>query len=385
MKDYIYLDNNSTTPLDPLVLDEMLPYFKEHFGNPASLNHRFGNNAAAAVSVAREKVASLIGADADEIIFTSGATESVNLALKGFAESNYRKDLNIVTTPVEHKSVLDTCSVLEKSGIEIRYAKVDKYGIADVNDIQNIIDGNTLLVTVMTANNEIGSIQPVAEIAEICINKKVVFHTDATQAVGKIPFNVNFIGADMISFSAHKIYGPKGIGALYIKKRNPALKISEQINGGGHEKGFRSGTLNVPAIVGFGKAAELCLSKMGEEYQKQIVMRDRFVQNILRRIPGTLLNGHPSKRLPNNINITFEGADAGVIISSMKSVACSTGSACSSATLQTSYVLKAIGRSEELSRCSLRFGIGRFTTEEEINTVIEKLIETVSNIRKNNN
>lgn len=381
MKIPVYLDYNSTTPVDTEVVNEMLPYFSEKFGNAASKTHRYGWEAEEAVELARKKIAELINADAKEIIFTSGATESINLALKGVVESFNGKKNHVVISNIEHQAVLDTVKYLQKFGIDVTLVKADRYGLINPQDVLQNIKDKTAIVSIMTANNEIGTIQPIAEVAEICNDKNVLFHTDATQAVGKIPLDVNENKIDLMSFSSHKIYGPKGIGALFIKSKNPKIKIAEQINGGGHEKGLRSGTLNVPAIVGFGKASELCKEKMFSEYQSQLVLRDRLIYNLVNNMKFTTLNGDSSKRLPNNVNICFENVDSTVLMSEAKELAFSTGSACSSASLEQSHVLKAIGKTDTESRCSARFGVGRFTTNEEIDFAIEKIIEAVNKIR----
>jgi cysteine desulfurase len=384
MKLPVYLDYNSTTPVDPEVVKEMLPFFSEKFGNAASKSHRFGWEAEEAVEFARKRIANLINAKSNEIIFTSGATESINLAIKGISESFNGNKINIITSGIEHKAVLDSLKYLEKFGIEVTYLKPDEFGFINPSDVKNAITPKTALVSIMVANNEIGTIQPIAEISGICQEKGIFFHTDATQAIGKIPFDVDFLGVDLVSFSAHKIYGPKGIGVLYIRNKNPKIKITEQISGGGHEKGLRSGTLNVPAIVGYGKACELCKRKMFQEYETQVVLRDRLINNLVNNLEFTTLNGHSSKRLPNNINVCFENVDSTVLMSEIKELAFSTGSACSSASLELSHVLKAIGKTDEESRCSVRFGIGRYTTNEEIDFAIEKLIGAVKKIRNNN-
>lgn len=381
MKTPVYLDYNSTTPVDPDVLDVMLPYFSEKFGNSSSKSHKFGFEAELAVEYARKQVADLINADSSEIFFTSGATESVNLAIKGFAESYNGKKIHIISDEIEHSSVLDSLKYLEGFGVEVTLIKPDRYGFLNPFDVKNALKENTVLVSVMTANNEIGTLQPVAEISEICREKNILFHTDAAQAAGKIPLDVNMMGIDLMSFSAHKIYGPKGIGALFIKKRNPKIRMVEQMSGGGHEKGLRSGTLNVPAIVGFGKASEICRNNMFDEYGRLVVLRDRMIGNFLKRLDYTALNGDESKRLPNNVNITFEKVDSTVLMSELKELAFSTGSACSSDSPGLSHVLKAIGKTDEESRCSVRFGIGRFTTNEEIDFAIEKIIVAVNKIR----
>ncbi|MCE1164712.1 MAG: cysteine desulfurase [Bacteroidetes bacterium] len=374
------MDYNSTTPVDEEVLREMLPYFSVKFGN-ASSKHHYGSEAAAAVENARKKIAALIGVSSDEIVFTSGATESVNLAIKGIAESNFRDGCNIVTTEIEHPAVLDTCKSLSESGVEIRYAKPDRYGIVGAEEIEELTDGNTILVSVMTANNETGAIQHIPEIGTICAKKNVLFHTDAVQAYGKIPINAKEFGIDLMSFSSHKIYGPKGVGALYINKSNPKAKAAPQMHGGGHEKGLRSGTLNVPGIAGFGKAAEIAGIRMYDDFVKQTVLRDRLIENLLMRLPHVYLNGHRSKRIPNTANICFEGVPAVTLMNSIKDVAVSAGSACASATLQDSHVLKSMGLPAERIRSSVRFSIGRMTTNEEIDEVMEKFIYTVKKLR----
>ena len=373
------MDYNSTTPVDTKVLDAMLPYFCGKFGNPSS-KHHYGNEANVAVEYARKQISVLVNCNPDEIIFTSGATESNNLAIKGVVENNYKVGINIVTSEIEHTSVLDTVKSLEKSGVEIRYVKPDGHGLIIPKDVEENIDENTVLVSIMTANNEIGTIQPIPEIANICRNRNVLFHTDAAQAFGKIPIDVKDFNIDLMSISAHKMYGPKGVGALFVGNTS-ADKISAQLNGGGHERGLRSGTLNVPGIVGFGKAAEISSKRMYDDFQKEIVQRDILMQNLLNRIPYSFLNGSKEKRLPNNVNISFEGVDSSVLISNLKNIALSTGSACSSATLEPSYVLKAIGKNESMIKSAIRFGIGRQTTDEDIKYVVEKVIESVSKLR----
>lgn len=381
MNPSIYLDYNSTTPLDPEVLKEMLPYLTDKFGNAASKSHHYGWEADEAVETSRKKISGLINANPNEIIFTSGATESINLALKGSAENFENKKNHIITSSIEHKAVLDSLKYLEKFGIDVTIIKVDKKGFVNPGDVEKAVKPETSLISIMMANNEIGTIQPVAEIAGICREKGILFHTDATQMVGKIPVDANALGIDMMSFSAHKIYGPKGIGALYVKNKNPKIRISEQISGGGHEKGLRSGTLNVPAIVGFGRACELCKEKMFFEYQSQVVMRDRLIYSFLKKLEFTKLNGDKVKRLPNNVNICFENVDSTVLMSEVKELAFSTGSACSSTSLELSHVLKAIGLNDNESRYTVRFGIGRFTTNEEIDFAIERVIKAINKIR----
>jgi len=378
----IYLDNNATTPVDSEVLDAMLPYFKSKFGNAASKSHKYGWEASEAVELARKKVAKLIGAKPGEIIFTSGTTESINLSHKGSLESFQGKENHIITSKIEHSAVLDTCKYLSGYGVDVTYLDVDKFGFVNPDDVSEYIKDNTMLVSIMMANNEVGTIQPVGEIGNICGEKNILFHTDAAQAIGKIPVNVNELNVDLMSFSAHKIYGPKGIGALFIKNKSPEIKLTEQINGGGHEFGFRSGTLNVPAIVGFGKACEICEKKMYNEFADLIIFRDRFINNILQKTEGASLNGHSTKRLPNNINICFNNIDSSVLMSEMKELAFSAGSACTSADLKPSHVLKAMGLSDADSRSSVRLGLGRFTTNEEVEFSINKIVNTVEKIRK---
>ncbi len=373
------MDYNAATPADSEVVQAMLPYFSEKFGNAAS-KHHFGNAASAAIDHSRKQISELIHCSPKDIVFTSGATESNNLALKGVVEYYYKENINIVTTEIEHSSVLDVCKSLNALGVTVKYVKPDEYGIVRPEDVEKAIDGNTILVSVMTANNEIGTIQPIPEIGQICKFKNVLFHTDAVQAFGKIPVDVNEYNIDLMSISAHKIYGPKGIGALYIN-RSKKIRLAEQINGGGHEQGFRSGTLNTPGIVGFGKAAEIASSRMYSDFQKEIVQRDILIENFLNRISFTYLNGSKEKRLPNNVNISFEGVESGVLLSNLKNIALSTGSACSSATLQPSHVLKAIGKSESQVKSAIRFGIGRETTNEDINYVINKVTEVVNKLR----
>jgi len=382
MKFPIYLDNNSTTPLDHGVLDSMMPYLTTKFGNAASKSHKYGWETEEAVELSRKKIAQLINAEPKEIIFTSGATESNNLALKGVAERYASQGNHIVTSPTEHKAILDPCEYLEKHGIEVTYLKVDEYGAIDPEDLKKAIKDNTVIVSLMIANNEIGTLNYVKEIGEICRECGVLFHTDGTQAVGKIPVDIEDMKIDLMSFSAHKIYGPKGIGALYIRSRKPRVNLIEQINGGGHEKGMRSGTLNVPGIVGFGKACEICSGVMEEESKKIMSLRDKMMNAFLENIDYCYLNGHPDKRIPNNLNMSFRFIDSETLMMEMKELAISSGSACTSATLETSYVIKAIGKSEEFARSSIRFGVGRFNTSEEIDFAIDRVIDAVKKLRK---
>jgi cysteine desulfurase len=381
MKLPIYLDYHATTPVDPEVLKTMLPYFTEVFGNAASRNHEFGWTAEAAVEHARGQIARLIGATEKEIIFTSGATESDNLALMGVAEMYKEKGNHIITTPIEHKAILDTCHYLESKGYEITYLPVDQYGRVSPDDVRKAITSRTILVSVMYANNEIGSLNPIAEIGKVCKEKGVLFHSDAVQAIGKIPFDVNALGLDLVSITAHKIYGPKGIGALYVRRKNPRVRLAPLVHGGGHERGMRSGTLNVPGIVGFGKAAELCMRNMETEVPRIKRLRDYMWDRLREQLDEVYLNGHPVERLPNNLNVSFAFVEGESMMMGMKDLAVSSGSACTSASLEPSYVLKAIGVGEDLAHTSIRFGLGRFTTQEEVDYAIKKVVSTVKKLR----
>lgn len=378
----VYLDNHATTKVDPRVVAAMLPYFGEQYGNAASRHHEFGWRAEAAVEKARKQIAELIRAQANELVFTSGATESINLALKGVAEAYARKGNHIITAATEHKAVLDTCTRLEKYGFNITILPVDEYGLISLEELERAITDKTILVSIMMANNEIGTIAPAAEIGKVCREHQVLFHTDATQAVGKIPVDVQAMNIDLMSFSAHKMYGPKGVGALYIRSASPKLNLAPQIDGGGHERGMRSGTLNVPAIVGFGEAARIAQLEMNDEEERTARLRDKLVNQTLVTVEESRLNGHPTERLPNNANITFKDADADKVMMAMKDVAVSSGSACSSAQPEPSHVLRAIGRSVQEAKCSLRFGLGRFTTEQEIDYTIERVRECVQTVRE---
>lgn len=377
----IYLDNHATTPVDPRVLEAMLPYFTEKFGNPASRQHKFGWEAESAVELARKQIAELINSNPKEIIFTSGATESINLAIKGVAFAYAEKGKHIITTQIEHKATLDTCKRLEKMGFKVEYVPVDKYGVVDPDEIKKRITPETILVSVMFANNEIGTIEPIEEIGKICSEMNVLFHTDAAQALGKIPIDVQKLNIDLMSVSAHKLYGPKGIGALFIKKKTPKIKIIPIIDGGGHEGGLRSGTLNVPGIVGFGKACEIAKLEMKEEAERTKHLRDKLQNEIMSKLEDVYLNGHPEQRLPNNLNLSFYGVESEAILMGMKEVALSTGSACSSTNVEKSHVLKAIGLNDDLISSAIRFGIGRFNTEEEIDYVINRIVEVVNHLR----
>ncbi|HLH33499.1 MAG TPA: IscS subfamily cysteine desulfurase [Alloacidobacterium sp.] len=378
----IYMDNHATTPLDPRVLDAMMPYFTTVFGNAASRNHSFGWEAEKAVEHAREQIAKLIGATAKEIIFTSGATESNNLAIKGIGEMYRERGNHIITQVTEHKAVLDTCKRMEKAGFRVTYLPVKADGLIDLEDLKRAIDDKTILVTIMFANNEIGVIQPVAEIGKICREKGVIFHTDAVQAVGKVPVDVNAMNIDVLSLSGHKIYGPKGVGALYVRRRNPRVQISEQINGGGHERGMRSGTLNVPGIVGLGKACEIAGQEMQSEAKRLSALRDKLKKKLESNLDYIHVNGSMEHRLPGNLNMSFVYVEGESLLMGINDVAVSSGSACTSATLEPSYVLKALGLGDDVAHSSIRFGLGRFNTEAEVDYVADKLIDIVQKLRE---
>ena len=377
----IYLDNHATTPLDPRVLDEMLPYFKEKFGNAASRSHQFGWEAEAAVEKAREQVAKLIGAAAKEIVFTSGATESDNLAIKGVAEAHRDKGDHIVTCATEHKAVLDSCKHLEKAGYRVTYLPVGKDGLIRLEDLKRALDDKTILVSIMFANNEIGVLQPIAEIGKLCHERGILFHTDAVQAIGKVPVNVEEQHIDLASITAHKLHGPKGIGALYVRRKNPRVELAAMIDGGGHERGMRSGTLNVPGIVGLGKACELCREEMSAEAARLRALRDRLKDNIFAGLDEVYVNGSMDQRLPGNLNLSFANVEAEPLLMGINDVAVSTGSACSSAAIEPSHVLKALGAGD-LTHGSIRFGIGRFNTQAEIDYVAARVVETVKRLRE---
>jgi cysteine desulfurase len=382
MKLPIYMDYHATTPVDPRVLEAMLPYFTEHFGNSASRNHAFGWEAEEAVENARRQVADLIGANAKEIIFTSGATESNNLAIKGAAEMYREKGNHVITCVTEHKAVIDTCKKLEKQGGRVTYLPVQKNGRIDLDDLRAAITDKTILITIMTANNEIGVLQPIAEIGAIAKEKGILFHTDAVQAVGKIPFSVTDTKADLVSLSAHKFYGPKGVGALYVRRRNPRVLLAEQISGGGHERGMRSGTLNVPGIVGLGKAAEIAKAEMATEGERLRTLRDYLNQKLHANLDELYINGSMEHRLPHNLNVSFAYVEGESLLMGINDVAVSSGSACTSASLEPSYVLKALGAGDDLAHSSIRFGLGRWTTEEEVDYVVEKLTTVVRRLRE---
>jgi len=382
MKLPVYMDYHATTPVDPRVVEAMLPYFTENFGNPASRQHRFGWITEEAVESARTTTAKLIGAEPKEIIFTSGATESNNLAIKGIGEAWKQKGTHIVTVQTEHKSVLDVCKKMEKMGFQVTYIPVDEYGLIDPDRLRNAITPKTILVSIMTANNEIGTIQNITEIGKICHEQGVFFHTDASQAIGKLPINVKEMNIDLMSFTAHKIYGPKGIGALYVRNSNPKVRIAMQMEGGGHERGMRSGTLNVPGIIGFAKALELCCKSMDEESKRLSSYRDKMIAAFSTQLDAVHLNGHPTMRLPNNLNVSFAHVENDALMMSMKDVAVSTGSACSTANPEPSHVLKSLRFPPERLHSAIRFGLGRFTTEEEVDYVINRVVESVKKLRE---
>jgi len=382
----LYMDNHATTPLDPRVLEAMMPYFTGKFGNAASRNHAFGWEAEKAVEEARTQIAKLIGATSKEIIFTSGATESNNLAIKGIAEMYRERGNHIITQVTEHKAVLDTCKKLEKQGYRVTYLPVQADGLIDLEDLKRAIvtEGpeKTILVSIMYANNEIGVIQPIREIGKLCHEKGVLFHTDAVQAVGKIPVDVQADNIDVLSLSAHKIYGPKGVGALYVRRRNPRVQITEQINGGGHERGMRSGTLNVPGIVGLGKACEIAGEEMAAEAKREQELRDYLKNKLETALDYTQVNGNMDHHLPGNLNMSFVYVEGESLLMGINDIAVSSGSACTSATLEPSYVLKALGLGDEIAHSSIRFGLGRFNTKAEVDYVADKIIDVVVKLRE---
>lgn len=382
MKLPIYMDYHATTPVDPRVLEAMLPYFIDHFGNSASRNHAFGWVAEEAVDKSRNQVADLIGAKPKEVIFTSGATESNNLAIKGVAEMYREKGNHVITCVTEHKAVIDTCKKLEKQGGRVTYLPVQKDGRIDLDELRAAITDKTILITIMTANNEIGVLQPVAEIGAIAKEAGIPFHTDGVQAVGKVPFDVNEIKADLVSLSAHKMYGPKGVGALYVRRRNPRVLLAEQISGGGHERGMRSGTLNVPGIVGLGKAAEICQADMAADTARLLGLRERLNEKFHQNLDEIYINGSMEHRLPHNLNISFAYVEGESLLMGINDVAVSSGSACTSASLEPSYVLKALGAGDDLAHSSIRFGLGRWSTEEEVDYVVNKLTDVVRRLRE---
>jgi len=378
----IYMDNHATTPLDPRVLEAMMPFFTDKFGNAASRNHSFGWSAEEAVENARQQVASLIGATAKEIIFTSGATESDNLMIKGVAEMYREKGNHIITQAIEHKAVLDTCKNLEKHGFEVTYLPVQKDGRVNPEDVRKAIKPTTILVCIMYANNEIGAVNPIQEIGKIAKEHGIIFAVDGVQAAGKIPVDVQKDNIDLLAISAHKLYGPKGVGALYVRRRNPRVQLSAIIDGGGHERGMRSGTLNVPGIVGLGKACEICQQEMAQESVRLAGLRDRLKAGLEAKLDEVFINGSLEHRLPNNLNMSFAYVEGESLLMGINDVAVSSGSACTSATLEPSYVLKALGVGEDLAHTSIRFGLGRFTTEEEVDYVIDKMVQVVTKLRE---
>jgi cysteine desulfurase len=378
----IYMDGQATTPVDPRVLEAMLPYFTERFGNAASRHHRHGWEAEAAVDRAREQVARLIGAAPREIVFTSGATESNNLALKGVAEFHRERGDHLLTQATEHKAVLDPCRALERRGLRIGILPVDRQGRVDPGQLGGALGERTLLVSVMAANNEIGTLQPIREIGRICKEKGVLFHTDAAQAAGKIRLDVTELGVDLLSLSAHKLYGPKGVGVLYVRGRNPRVRLAPQLDGGGHERGLRSGTLNVPGIVGLGEACAIAQAEMAAEAERVGGLRDRLLRGILSRLDGVTLNGHPEERLPGNLHLSFSGVEGELLLLALREIALSSGSACTSASVEPSHVLRALGVSDTAAHSSLRFGLGRFNTEEEADFTADRVVQEVKRLRE---
>jgi cysteine desulfurase len=382
MKLPVYLDNNSTTPIDLRVVEAMMPYLTEKFGNAASRSHAYGWEGEEAVEKARTQIGQLIGANSKEIVFTSGATESINIAIKGAYEMYGEKGNHIITCVTEHKATLDSAKYIEKHGAKVTYLPVNSMGQINLDDLKNAITPETILVSLMHANNEMGTIHPIAEIGKITKEKGILLHVDAAQTAGKIPVNVEQMRIDILSISGHKMYGPKGIGALYVRRSNPRVRLAPVVHGGGHERGLRSGTLNVPAIVGLGKAAELALQEMESEAKRVADLRDRLHKGITTELDEVYLNGHPTHRLPNNLNLSFAYVEGEALMMGFKELAVSSGSACTSASLEPSYVLKAMGVGEELAHTSIRFGLGRFTTPEEVDFAIDKVVGTVKRLRE---
>ena len=378
----IYMDNHATTPMDPRVLEAMLPYFGTIFGNAASRNHQFGWEAEQAVDKAREQISKLIGCTPKEIIFTSGATESNNLAIKGIAEMYREKGNHVITQVTEHKAVLDTCKKLERQGFDVTYLPVQEDGLISMDALKAAMTDKTILVTIMYANNEIGVVQPVQEIGKLCHERGIIFHTDAVQAVGKIPVNVQQDNIDVLSLTAHKVYGPKGVGALYVRRRNPRVQITEQINGGGHERGMRSGTLNVPGIVGLGKACEIAGEEMAAETARLKDLRDYLKQKFENALDYVHVNGNMAHHLPGNLNMSFVHVEGESLLMGINDIAVSSGSACTSATLEPSYVLKALGLGDDVAHSSIRFGLGRFNNRAEVDYVSDKVIDVVQHLRE---
>ncbi|HEY7206501.1 MAG TPA: IscS subfamily cysteine desulfurase [Methylomirabilota bacterium] len=380
----IFMDSQSTTPVDPRVLEAMIPYFTEKFGHPASRNHPFGWEAEGGVDKAREQIARLIGArDPKEVVFTSGGTEAINLALKGVAEMYREKGNHIVTTTIEQRATLDVCKRLERQGFEVTYVPVGRDGLVDVDAVRAALTPKTILISVMFANNEIGTIQPIAELGKLAKEKGIIFHTDATQAVGKIPVDVEAMAIDLLSATAHMLYGPKGVGALYVRRKNPRVRLAPMVDGGGHERGMRSGTVPVPLAVGFGKAAEIAREEMATESKRLAALRDRLQEQILSKVDEAYVNGHPTQRLPHNLNISFAYVEGeSVLMGLNREAALASGSACTSATLEPSYVISALGVDSELAHSSIRFGLHRFTTEEEVDFVAGKTVEVIQRLRE---
>lgn len=378
----IYLDYNATTPLDPRVLEQMMPYLTSVYGNPASRAHPFGWKAEAAVETAREQIAALLGAQAKDIVFTSGATESDNLAVKGAAEMYRDKGSHIITCPTEHRAVQEPCKRLEQLGYQVTWLKPDEHGRVSADQVAQAITDRTILITLMAANNEIGTLHPIAEIGKVAKARGVLFHSDATQAVGKIPVDVEAMGVDLLSLSAHKFCGPKGVGVLYVRRRGPRVRLVCQIEGGGHERGLRSGTLNVPGIVGLGAAAEICRSEMPAESARLADLRDRLHRGLTDRLSHVKLNGHPTQRLPNTVNLSFAFVEGEALMMKVKDLAVSSGSACGSASLEPSFVLRALGVPDDLAHGSIRFSLGRFTTREQIDYTVEHCARAVDELRQ---
>lgn len=377
----VYLDNNSTTPIDLRVVEAMMPYLTEKFGNAASRSHAYGWEGEEAVEKARTQISKLIGANPKEIVFTSGATESINIAIKGAYEMYSEKGNHVITCVTEHKATLDSAKYIEKHGAEVTYLPVNSLGQINLEELKNAITPKTILISLMHANNEMGTIHPVAEIGKIAKEKGILFHVDAAQTAGKLPIDVEKMGIDILSISGHKLYGPKGIGALYVRRSNPRVRLAPVVHGGGHERGLRSGTLNVPAIVGLGKACEIAINEMETEAKRVAGLRDRLHQGITKELDEVFLNGHPVERLPNNLNLSFAYVEGEALMMGFKELAVSSGSACTSASLEPSYVLKAMGVGEELAHTSIRFGLGRFTTPEEVDFAVEKVVATVKRLR----
>ncbi len=378
----IYLDNNATTRVDPQVLDAMLPYFCEKFGNPASRNHPYGWAAEEAVDAARQQLAAVIGADSKEIIFTSGATEGNNLAIKGIAAMYGEKGKHIITQVTEHKAVIDPCKYLEQHGFRVTFLPVDRYGMVDLDQLRDALSPDTILVSIMHGNNEIGTLQPVAEIGKLCKARDVIFHTDCCQTFGKVPIDVQAMGIDLLTMSGHKIHGPKGVGAMYVRRKKPRVRCEAILHGGGHERGMRSGTLNVPGIVGLGKAAEVCHAHRDTEPARIAALRDRLHKTIATQLDEVFLNGHPTQRTPTNLNVSFAYVEGESLMMGFSDVAVSSGSACTSASLEPSYVLKSLGVGDDLAHSSIRFSLGRFNTAEEIDYTADKVVRAVRKLRE---